>query len=115
MSAPVLHRDNPAKDPLVGNAKVTRADWLNAALAVLKSDGVESVNISELASKMSVSRSSFYWYFKDHTDLLNALLEERLAMVPRYLVAFTGTEPTEDEIQAFAAYARDVTEASASA
>ncbi|WP_315898824.1 TetR/AcrR family transcriptional regulator [Tateyamaria omphalii] len=224
MTIPVLHRDDPAKDPLVGNVKVTRQDWLNAALSVLKSGGVEAVKVAELASGMKVSRSSFYWYFKDRTDLLNALLdhweqtntaamvvqanapartiteaccnifrcnintalfdnrldfairdwarraprvnavlkagddarlaaltqmflrfgypqmeatararviyymqlgyddanlgetlEERLAMVPGYLVAFTGTEPTEDEIQAFAAYAREVTQTSASA
>ncbi len=75
MSEPLLHRDDPAKDPLVGNIKVTRQDWLNAALSVLKQGGVEAVKVAELAVAMGVSRSSFYWYFKNRTDLLNALLE----------------------------------------
>lgn len=74
MAEPLLHRDDPAKDPLVGNIKVTRQDWLNAALAVLKQGGVEAVKVADLASAMGVSRSSFYWYFKNRTDLLNALL-----------------------------------------
>ncbi|WP_299685193.1 TetR/AcrR family transcriptional regulator [uncultured Tateyamaria sp.] len=70
----LLHRDDPAKDPLVGNIKVTRQDWLNAALDTLKSEGVEAVKVVDLAMQMQVSRSSFYWYFKNRTDLLDALL-----------------------------------------
>ncbi|MEX0369793.1 MAG: TetR/AcrR family transcriptional regulator [Tateyamaria sp.] len=70
----LLHRDDPAKDPLVGNVKVTRQDWINAALAALKSGGVETVKVAELATQLDVSRSSFYWYFKNRTGLLDALL-----------------------------------------
>ncbi|WP_299298510.1 TetR/AcrR family transcriptional regulator [uncultured Tateyamaria sp.] len=75
MTAPLLHRDDPDKDPLIGNVKVTRQDWLNAALAALKQGGVETVKVADLAARMQVSRSSFYWYFKNRTDLLDALLQ----------------------------------------
>lgn len=71
---PVLHRDDPDKDPLVGHVKVTRQDWLNIARDVLVTDGVAEVKILTLAKRMGVSRSSFYWYFKDRADLLSALL-----------------------------------------
>jgi len=71
----LLHRDDPAKGPLVGNIKVTRQDWLNAALAALKQGGVEAVKVAELAAQMQVSRSSFYWYFENRTGLLDALLD----------------------------------------
>jgi len=57
-----------------GNVKVTRDEWLCAALAVLTSDGVEAVKIADLAAQLQVSRSSFYWYFRNRTDLLDALL-----------------------------------------
>ncbi|MEM0935975.1 MAG: TetR/AcrR family transcriptional regulator [Pseudomonadota bacterium] len=73
---PVLHRDDPDRAPLVGHAKVTREDWLNVARDVLVKDGVAEVKILALADRMDVSRSSFYWYFKDRADLLDALLEE---------------------------------------
>lgn len=72
---PVLHRDNPQNEPLVGNIKVTRADWLNIALAALVRDGVEGVKVQALGAALGVSRSSFYWYFKTRQDLLDALLE----------------------------------------
>ena len=75
----ILHRDDPSKDPLVGNVKVTRQDWLNAALDVLVVDGVETVKILTLAERLGVSRSSFYWYFKSRGDILDALLEHWLA------------------------------------
>ncbi len=75
-SHPVLHRDDPNKDPLVGHVKVTQADWLNLARDVLVNEGVGEVKILGLARRMRVSRSSFYWYFKDRADLLDALLKE---------------------------------------
>ncbi|MFK7836262.1 MAG: TetR/AcrR family transcriptional regulator [Sulfitobacter sp.] len=74
--SPVLHRDDPDKDPLVGHVKVTRADWLNMARDVLVTEGAGEVKILGLATRMGVSRSSFYWYFKGRSDLLNALLDE---------------------------------------
>ncbi len=74
--SPVLHRDDPDKAPLVGHVKVTQADWLNMARDVLVNDGVAEVKILGLATRMGVSRSSFYWYFKNRSDLLSALLEE---------------------------------------
>ena len=75
-TAPLLHRDDPDKDPLSGHAKVTQTDWLNMARAVLVNEGVADVKILGLAARMGVSRSSFYWYFKDRADLLSALLED---------------------------------------
>ena len=72
---PVLHRDDPDRAPLSGNIKVTRQDWLDCAMDVLISDGVDRVKILTLADKMGVSRSSFYWYFGSRKDLLDALLD----------------------------------------
>lgn len=73
---PLLHRDDPEREPLVGNVKVTREDWLNVALDVLVSDGVEQVKVLNIAERLGVSRSSFYWYFKSRQDLLDSLLRQ---------------------------------------
>jgi len=75
-AAPVLSQDDPEKEPLIGNIKVTREDWLNIARDVLVHDGVADIKILGLSNRLGVSRSSFYWYFKDRADLLSALLEE---------------------------------------
>lgn len=74
--APVLSRDDPDSPPLVGNIKVTQQDWLNIARDVLVHDGVGELKILTLAEKLNVSRSSFYWYFGNRADLLDALLAE---------------------------------------
>ncbi len=60
---------------LAGNVKATREDWLNVALDVLVSEGVEQVKVLGLAERLNVSRSSFYWYFKSRQHLLDELLE----------------------------------------
>ncbi len=72
---PILRRDDPKAEPLVGNIRVTRDDWLNVAMDVLISHGVEQVKVLALADRMAVSRSSFYWYFKSRQDLLDTLLK----------------------------------------
>ncbi len=85
-----LHRDDPTKAPLVGNIKVTRQDWLNAAMEVLITDGVERVKVLALADRLNVSRSSFYWYFKDRAGLLDALLDHWDSTNTAALVAQTN-------------------------
>jgi len=59
-----------------GNVKATREDWLAAAKDILVAEGVERVKILTLSDHLSVSRSSFYWYFKDRDELLKALIED---------------------------------------
>lgn len=72
----LLHRDDPQKEPLAGNIKVTRQDWLNVAMDTLISDGVGEVKVLAIGDQLGVSRSSFYWYFKSRQNLLDSLLEE---------------------------------------
>jgi len=61
--------------PPKGNTKVTREDWLRLAGEVLIERGVSHVKVLTLANRLSVSRSSFYWYFQSRKDLLDQLLE----------------------------------------
>lgn len=91
MGGPLLHRNDPSAEPLVGNVKVTRADWLNVAMDVLVSDGVEQVKVLNIADRMGVSRSSFYWYFTSRQQLLDALLNRWEAGNTAALVAQAET------------------------
>ena len=75
-STPLLHRDDPDREPLVGHIKVTKEDWLNVAKDILINDGVGEVKILAISERLEVSRSSFYWYFKSRDDLLSALLND---------------------------------------
>ena len=60
--------------PPHGNVKVTYSDWLNAARDILVRRGVEDVKVLTLSAELGVSRSSFYWYFKDRKALLDDLV-----------------------------------------
>ena len=50
--------------------------WLDTALAALVDGGVDAVKIQPLAERLRLSRTSFYWFFKDRKALLSALLDE---------------------------------------
>ncbi len=82
-------------DTLPGNTKVTRQDWLDAAQAILVSDGVERVKVLTLAQRLDVSRSSFYWYFQSRKELLTALLDHWIATNTKALVSHShADQPT---------------------
>ena len=48
--------------------------WLDAAYAVLTESGVEAVKIMNLAKRLGLTRTGFYWYFKDRDALLEAMV-----------------------------------------
>ncbi|KIC09097.1 TetR family transcriptional regulator [Leisingera sp. ANG-M1] len=49
-------------------------NWLAAAYDVLTASGVEAVKVMPLAKRLNVSRTSFYWHFKDREELLEAMV-----------------------------------------
>ncbi|CUH84834.1 TetR/AcrR family transcriptional regulator [Thalassovita mediterranea] len=52
----------------------SEADWLQAAYELLTEAGVDAVKIMPLAKRLGVSRTSFYWHFKDRDALLEAMV-----------------------------------------
>ena len=58
-----------------GGARATRDDWLDLALALLARRGVGAVTVLDLSQRLGVSRSSFYWHFRNRDGLIDALLE----------------------------------------
>ncbi|MFC3284134.1 TetR/AcrR family transcriptional regulator [Litchfieldella rifensis] len=57
------------------NWRGSRDAWLDAAFELLLESGVDSVKILPLAKRLNLSRTSFYWFFKDREALLDALIE----------------------------------------
>jgi AcrR family transcriptional regulator len=49
--------------------------WLETAYEALIESGIDAVRILPLAQKLKLSRTSFYWFFKDRDALLAALVE----------------------------------------
>lgn len=53
----------------------SREVWLDAAKQALLRGGVDAVKVQPLSAGLHLSRTSFYWFFKDRAALLDALLE----------------------------------------
>lgn len=52
----------------------SREGWLEAAYAALIREGIEAVKIQPLAERLRLSRTSFYWFFENRDELLQALV-----------------------------------------
>ena len=53
----------------------SEAVWLQAAYDMLVESGVDAVKVMPLAKALGLSRTGFYWHFKDREALLEALLQ----------------------------------------
>jgi AcrR family transcriptional regulator len=89
----------PRRATQSSNVKATRDDWLEVALSVLAIEGVDHVTVLSLSERLDVSRSSFYWYFKNRDELLGALLDRWDELNTRSIVASTE-EPAASVTQA---------------
>lgn len=55
--------------------RATREVWLDAAYDLFVNDGIEAVKIMPLAKKLDLTRTGFYWHFKDLSELHDAIIE----------------------------------------
>jgi AcrR family transcriptional regulator len=54
--------------------RLTREDWVTAALAALGEGGVAAVAVEPLATRLGTTKGSFYWHFPSREALLEAAL-----------------------------------------
>ncbi len=55
--------------------RATREVWLDAAYELFVCDGIEAVKIMALAKKLNLTRTGFYWHFKDVAELHGAIID----------------------------------------
>lgn len=53
--------------------RISRRDWLDKALEVFVSGGIDAVRIVDLARQLNISKSGFYWHFRGRAELLEAM------------------------------------------
>jgi AcrR family transcriptional regulator len=61
--------------------------WLRAAYENLVESGIDAVRIAPLSERLNLSRTSFYWFFKDRDELLAALIDQWRNKNTRNLIA----------------------------
>jgi len=55
--------------------RVNKAEWLDMALEILETEGISGVRVEVLAKRLGISKSGFYWHFRDRQELLDDLLD----------------------------------------
>jgi AcrR family transcriptional regulator len=58
----------------LGEPTLTASDWAEAALQLIAEKGVGALTVSTLASRLGVTKGSFYWHFRGRSELLGAAL-----------------------------------------
>jgi AcrR family transcriptional regulator len=60
--------------PRLGEPTLTAADWADAALQLIAERGLRALTVGTLATRLGVTKGSFYWHFQSRSDLLAAAL-----------------------------------------
>jgi len=58
-----------------GNKRVSADQWLGKALELFAKTGEGGLRVEKLAAALSISKSGFYFHFKDRDDFLQRLLK----------------------------------------
>ena len=61
--------------PISSRQRGSKELWLNAAYELLISGGIDAVKVMPLAKGLNLTRTGFYWYFKDIAELHNAMIQ----------------------------------------
>lgn len=72
VSRPARRRRAPA---LAARGPLTPESWIDAATEVLVDHGIDSVRVDVLATRLAVTRGSFYHHFRDREELLRRVLQ----------------------------------------
>lgn len=65
-----------ADDPESPKRKMSREQWVRAALKVLATGGLQALSVEPMARRLGVTKGSFYWHFKNRDALLLATLSQ---------------------------------------
>lgn len=60
---------------LPAKTRASRDIWVDAAYEVFVNDGIEAVKVMPLAKRLNLTRTGFYWHFKDLSDLHDAIID----------------------------------------
>ena len=65
--------------------------WLDVAIRTLIEEGIDAVKIDRIATKLSITRGSFYHHFKNRRDLLRSVLDHYVQTNQTNFVAMLPT------------------------
>src|SRR5258708_12755005 len=57
-----------------GQRRLTRDDWITAALRAIADGGLAAVGVEPLAARLGATKGSFYWHFENRDALLEAAI-----------------------------------------
>jgi AcrR family transcriptional regulator len=63
-----------AEQKATGQRRLTRDDWITAALGAIADGGLAAVGVEPLAARLGTTKGSFYWHFENRDALLEAAI-----------------------------------------
>ncbi len=79
--------------------RLTRQDWIQAAIALGTEVGFDRIAVDALAPRLGATRGSFYWHFTDRAALIDAVLQTWEEQATASVIAALDDRPTTDAVE----------------
>src|SRR5262249_8023619 len=81
------------------NTKLTKSQWLSEGVRALAASGPGALKVAPIATRLGISRGSFYWHFRDIGDFKRQLLRRwRELMTDRIIFDLDQRQPRPDRL-----------------
>ncbi len=85
---------------LIGRrGRLTRNDWIQAAIALGTEVGFDRIAVDALAPRLGATRGSFYWHFTDRAALIDAVLQTWEEQATAAVIAAQDGRSTADALE----------------
>lgn len=79
--------------------RLTREDWIEAAMGMGARVGFENLAVEPLATELGTTKGSFYWHFADRAALLDAVLEHWEQQATRRIIERIEAGPPQERLE----------------
>ncbi|MGB0920602.1 MAG: TetR/AcrR family transcriptional regulator [Alphaproteobacteria bacterium] len=94
------HNVQEEAQKMAETGRLSRDDWLRAALALLAETGEpDGIRIDPLCRRLGVTKGSFYWHFKGRADLIDGLIDYWAGRFHQEIQAELGAVPKDEPLE----------------
>ncbi|MFK8036770.1 MAG: TetR/AcrR family transcriptional regulator [Crocinitomicaceae bacterium] len=69
-----------------------KQDWVNLGFKLFSEKGISGIVIENMAEKLNVNKSSFYWHFKTKKEFIQQLIESWISNETEQIISLTNNE-----------------------
>jgi AcrR family transcriptional regulator len=91
--ATVWHVETENGKSVTSAARLTKADWIGAAINAVEHGGIAGIAVESIATALGTTKGSFYWHFANRDELIAAVMKQWEELATNMVIASVAEVP----------------------